>query len=154
MKNLIRIGFLSILIITSVSGCKKSSNDDSSTILALALAQKNASCIGATALTKGGSAVTGGATSGTFYYYYISVAGTTDTVTFSSTPSGATGNSLSIGKSNVTINATNYNTVSNFDAFSVNAPYTNSSVATSTGNYRCFVVGVPNAGTSYSLSIN
>ncbi|EQA44592.1 putative lipoprotein [Leptospira broomii serovar Hurstbridge str. 5399] len=154
MKAFSRILFSSILLLTIVSGCKKSSSDDQSSLLAVALAQNKASCIGATALTKGGAAVTGGSTSGTFYYYYISTGGTTDTVTFSSTPSGATGNSLSIGKSNITINGTNYNTVSNFDAFSVNAPYSNSSVTTNAGNYRCFVVGVPNAGTSYSLSIN
>ncbi|EQA38524.1 hypothetical protein LEP1GSC047_2109 [Leptospira inadai serovar Lyme str. 10] len=146
--------FISILLITLVNGCKKSSSDDQSSLLALALAQNKASCVGATAITKGGAAVTGGATAGYFYYLYTSAAGTTDTVTFSSTPSGGAGNILYIGKSNIIINASNVGTSSNFDAFFTLAPYTNNSVTTSAGNFRCFVVQVQTAGTSYSLTIN
>ncbi|EPG74464.1 putative lipoprotein [Leptospira fainei serovar Hurstbridge str. BUT 6] len=153
MQSSSRIVFLLILLLTLVSGCKKSSSDDQSSLLALALAQNGASCAGATAITKGGAAVTGGSKVGYFYYLYTSVAGTSDTVTFSSTPAGATGNILSIGKSNILINASNVTTSSNFDLFTGLSPYSNS-VTTSTGNFRCFVVTVPNAGTSYSLTIN
>ncbi|TGK20118.1 hypothetical protein EHO61_06345 [Leptospira fluminis] len=156
MKSIYRILILAFVLFAFVSGCKKSSNsDDSSTILALALAQNGQGCSpkGLT-ITKGGSAVTGGSTAGYFYYYYVSLAGTTDTVTFSSTPSGGAGNVVSIGKSNILIAANNVTASANYDAFGAVAPYTNSSVTTSAGNFRCLVVQVPASGSSYSLSIN
>lgn len=145
-----RILFVSVLLFILVNGCKKSSSDDQSGLLALALAKNGASCAGATAITKGGAAVTGGSTMGLFYYLYTSTGGTTDTVTFS----GPTLNTLSIGKSNIIINASNSSTASNFDAYSVNPPYTNNSVTTAAGNFRCFLVVVQSTASSYSLSIN
>ncbi|WP_238325490.1 hypothetical protein [Leptospira inadai] len=106
--------------------------------------------MGATTLTKGGAAVSG-SKSGYNYYYYTG-GGTTDTVTFTSTPSGITGALILIANSNIIINASNVNVQANYAVFNSPAPYSNSSVTTNAGNYRCFVVANPNSA-AYTLQI-
>ncbi|EQA46035.1 hypothetical protein LEP1GSC050_2699 [Leptospira broomii serovar Hurstbridge str. 5399] len=87
------------------------------------------------------------------YFEYMG-GGTTDSVTFSSSPSGSSGGMLNIAKPNVSVTPANVNTSSNFDAFNVQAPYSNGSVMTSSGSYRCYELIVPGGATvTYTISI-
>lgn len=149
MKTLSRLTGL-VLFITLLAGCKKSSSDDQSALLAVALAQNGASCLGATTLTKGGAAVS--SSKAGFNYYYYTGGGTTDTVTFTSSPSGGAGALIYIANTNIIINASNIGVQSNFAVFGSPAPYSNSSVTTNAGSYRCFVVTNSNAA-AYTLQI-
>ncbi|EPG73493.1 hypothetical protein LEP1GSC058_2751 [Leptospira fainei serovar Hurstbridge str. BUT 6] len=87
------------------------------------------------------------------YFEYMG-GGTTDSVTFSSSPSGSSGGLLNLAKPNISISPTNVNASSNFDAFNVQAPYSNGSVMTNSGSYRCYELVVPGGATvTYTISI-
>lgn len=87
-------------------------------------------------------------------YFLYQGGGSSDSVSFSSNPSGSSGGELNIGKQGVSIQPANLGMMSNFDVYHSQAPYSNSSVMTASGNYRCYQVIVPAATTiTYTISI-
>ncbi|PNV71954.1 hypothetical protein BES34_020385 [Leptospira inadai serovar Lyme] len=134
-----------MLIGICVYGCDKHSDHGR----ILSLMQPITSCLNSPAITKGGAPVAG--SSPGHYFYYYAGNGTTDSISFTSNPSG-TGAGIYIGNSNSTITGGNYGISSNFTVYGLPSPFTQS-IQTDKGSFRCFLVVIPYDHLSFSLKV-